>query len=165
MIPHYDNAVGGTHDTRYCYLGERRLGVLERELPDGAAVLGVDEHTAAIVDPDSGSVEVRGRGGITVRRQGHGESVPAGETLPLPELRALLRGASTRSWRPAAPATEAAQSTESQPSQPGTATLREVILDGERRFDAAVAEGVISSDTWRSSISAIWLSNLSAGAR
>src|SRR5216683_2901823 len=46
VIPHYDNAEGGTHDTRYCYLGERRLTVLERELPEDAAVLGVDEHTA-----------------------------------------------------------------------------------------------------------------------
>jgi len=33
VIPHYDNAEGGTHDTRYCYLGERRLARLERDLP------------------------------------------------------------------------------------------------------------------------------------
>ena len=25
LIPHYDNAEGGTHDTRFCYLGEERL--------------------------------------------------------------------------------------------------------------------------------------------
>ena len=25
VIPHYDNAEGGTHDTRFCYMGERRL--------------------------------------------------------------------------------------------------------------------------------------------
>ncbi len=25
VIPHYDNNEGGTHDTRFCYLGERRL--------------------------------------------------------------------------------------------------------------------------------------------
>ena len=50
VIPHYDNAEGGTHDTRFCYLGERRLAVLERELPADAAVLGVDEHTALILD-------------------------------------------------------------------------------------------------------------------
>src|SRR5215471_10553645 len=50
VIPHYDNAEGGTHDTRYCYLGERRLAVMERELPPDAAVLGVDEHTALVVD-------------------------------------------------------------------------------------------------------------------
>ena len=25
VVPHYDNAEGGHHDTRFCYLGERRL--------------------------------------------------------------------------------------------------------------------------------------------
>ena len=29
VIPHYDNAEGGNHDTRFCYLGERRLDSLE----------------------------------------------------------------------------------------------------------------------------------------
>jgi hypothetical protein len=29
IIPHYDNNEGGTHDTRYCYLGERRLLMME----------------------------------------------------------------------------------------------------------------------------------------
>ena len=33
VIPHYDNAEGGNHDTRFCYLGERRLAMLEPELP------------------------------------------------------------------------------------------------------------------------------------
>jgi hypothetical protein len=30
VIPHYDNAEGGTHDTRFCYLGERRLDCWSR---------------------------------------------------------------------------------------------------------------------------------------
>ncbi|MFB7046801.1 hypothetical protein ACFCZ5_19740 [Streptomyces microflavus] len=46
VIPHYDNTEGGTHDTRFCYLGEPRLAALEHELPDESAVLGIDEHTA-----------------------------------------------------------------------------------------------------------------------
>jgi hypothetical protein len=25
IVPHYDNAEGGTHDTRFCYMGDRRL--------------------------------------------------------------------------------------------------------------------------------------------
>ena len=50
VIPHYDNAEGGRYDTRHCYLGERRLAVMERELPADAAVLGVDEHTAVLID-------------------------------------------------------------------------------------------------------------------
>ena len=53
VIPHYDNAEGGTHDTRFCYMGERRLAVMEAMLPDDAWVLGVDEHTAVIMDLDA----------------------------------------------------------------------------------------------------------------
>ncbi|MFI7057390.1 hypothetical protein ACIBLB_35485 [Streptosporangium canum] len=56
VIPHYDNAEGGTHDTRYCYLGERRLAFLERLLPPDAAVLGIDEHTAVVFDLRAESV-------------------------------------------------------------------------------------------------------------
>ncbi|MES4792849.1 MAG: hypothetical protein C4321_07520, partial [Chloroflexota bacterium] len=46
VVPHFDNAEGGTHDTRYCYMGERRLRMLEAQLPREAFVLGSDEHTA-----------------------------------------------------------------------------------------------------------------------
>ena len=28
VVPHYDNAEGGNHDTRFCYMGERRLRIL-----------------------------------------------------------------------------------------------------------------------------------------
>jgi len=34
IIPHYDNAEGGNHDTRFCYLGERRLALLEEQMAD-----------------------------------------------------------------------------------------------------------------------------------
>ena len=47
VIPHFDNAEGGNHDTRFCYLGERRLAAMVADLPEGAFVLGVDEHTGA----------------------------------------------------------------------------------------------------------------------
>ncbi len=70
VIPHFDNAEGGTHDTRYCYMGERRLRVLEAMLPDGCAILGVDEHTACVIDPVSGTLAARGRGRVTWRAGG-----------------------------------------------------------------------------------------------
>ncbi len=92
LIPHFDNAEGGTHDTRYCYLGERRLAAMERELPDDTWVLGVDEHTAMVVDLDDRSVTVTGRGGVTVRRRdGSTEVVPAGERTTLDDLAAAAR--------------------------------------------------------------------------
>jgi hypothetical protein len=88
VIPHYDNAEGGTHDTRYCYMGERRLRMLEEQLPEGMAVLGVCEHTAGIIDLGAGTVSVRGRGAVVVRRHGAEERIEAGETVSLDRLRA-----------------------------------------------------------------------------
>ena len=81
IIPHYDNNEGGTHDTRFCYLGERRLSLMERQYADGAFVLGVDEHTACIFDLDAGTASVEGRGVVTVRAAGRSTTFPSGETV------------------------------------------------------------------------------------
>ena len=62
VIPHFDNAEGGNHDTRYCYLGARRLATLQAQLPLGEAIFGVDEYTVAIFREDERTVEVHGRG-------------------------------------------------------------------------------------------------------
>jgi cyanophycinase-like exopeptidase len=92
VVPHYNNAEGGTHDTRYCYMGERRLRILEELLPEGVDILGVDEHTAAIFDIDAGTVSIRGRGGLTWRRKGISERFENGTTMPVSALAAGLAG-------------------------------------------------------------------------
>ena len=92
VIPHFDNAEGGSHDTRFCYLGERRLELLEQQLPPDVGVLGVDEHTALVIDLDADTAEVKGNHQLTIRRVGESREFPAGTVLPLPELAALLRG-------------------------------------------------------------------------
>jgi hypothetical protein len=135
VIPHYDNAEGGTHDTRYCYLGERRLRVMEAALPEECAVLGIDEHTAVVLDVSTGVAEVRGRGALTVRRHGRSTVVPAGEVLTLDELRALARGAGNRDR--AAP--DPGVPRPSRPAEVGAASLRETVLACEQRFEAALA--------------------------
>jgi len=104
VIPHFDNAEGGTHDTRFCYLGERRLQTLQERLPEGAFVLGVDEHTGLVLDLETGQARVVGRGTVTVRTSSHSWSAPAGSTLTLEEL--AERGEST-SAPPPAPDTRA----------------------------------------------------------
>ena len=86
LIPHYDNAEGQTHDTRYSYLGEERLSSMERELPEETFVLGVDEHTAVCFDFDAANTTVIGHGGATVRVRGHSTRIEAGETVPLERL-------------------------------------------------------------------------------
>ncbi|HSP64875.1 MAG TPA: hypothetical protein VLO10_01675 [Candidatus Deferrimicrobium sp.] len=100
VVPHYNNAEGGTHDTRYCYMGERRLRALEATLPDGCAILGVDEHTACIIDVDSATLTVRGRGRVTWRRDGRERHWHASEVVPLDEV------TSARSSAISAPAVE-----------------------------------------------------------
>ena len=87
LIPHYDNAEGGHHDTRFCYLGERRLSMLEPELPAGAWVLGVDEHTALVMDLDAGMASVEGNGTVTIRRDGSSTVLEAGTEVSLDDLR------------------------------------------------------------------------------
>jgi hypothetical protein len=89
LIPHYDNAEGGTHDTRYSYLGEQRLAALEEELTEGVFVLGVDEHTALCLDLDAGSALVAGHGGVTVRARGRSSRIETGRTLPITQLREM----------------------------------------------------------------------------
>jgi hypothetical protein len=92
VIPHYDNAEGGNHDTRFCYLGEERLQLLEDELPEDAFVLGVDEHTGCVLDLDAGAASIVGRGGVTVRHAGKSARLEAGAEVAIAELAGLATG-------------------------------------------------------------------------
>jgi cyanophycinase-like exopeptidase len=89
VIPHWDNREGGDHDTRHCFLGEARLAFLERQLPATTFILGIDEHTALLLDFDVSRVQVRGRGRVTVRRGGRETVLSTGADLSLEELRAV----------------------------------------------------------------------------
>lgn len=111
VIPHYDNAEGGTHDTRYCYLGERRLQMLETMLPEGVDVLGVDEHTAAVFDLDAGTVAVLGRGGVTWRHQGASRRFETGSTLAVETLASTGQAVTVRG----APPTDAPEHRNAEP--------------------------------------------------
>ncbi|MEJ3743821.1 hypothetical protein WEI85_11080 [Actinomycetes bacterium KLBMP 9797] len=81
IIPHYDNAEGGHHDTRYSYLGEERLAAMETELPDGTVILGVDEHTAVLFDLASRTATVTGNGRFTIRQRGRSVVHPSGSVV------------------------------------------------------------------------------------
>lgn len=92
VVPHFNNAEGGNHDTRYCYMGERRLSLLEAVLPPEVFILGVDEHTACILDLDAGTATVAGLGSVTVRHQGQMSAVASGSMVTLGDLAALATG-------------------------------------------------------------------------
>ena len=86
-IPHFDNSEGANYDTSRCYLGERRLRAMERELPADVATLGVDEHTALIFDLATDTVRVLGKSHGYWRRGDATRMLGNGTTTALDELR------------------------------------------------------------------------------
>lgn len=104
VVPHFDNKEGATHDTRFCYLGEQRLALLEAQLPEDVGVLGVDEHTAMIVDVEARTLTVAGTGLVSIRRRGDTKTFVAGQSLHLDDLAAMLRGQDAASTGTAASA-------------------------------------------------------------
>jgi len=83
VVPHWNNAEGGTHDTGFCFMGESRFRKLESMLPENVSVLGLDEHTACIIDFDREDVSIRGVGSVTFRRRAFESTFLRGETFPL----------------------------------------------------------------------------------
>lgn len=140
VIPHFDNKEGGRHDTRFCYLGEGRLEVMESLLPEGIGVLGVDEHTAIVIDSDAEVVTVHGAGGLTLRSGGRTHVVPSGGVLPLSEMAGLLSGVSPVSTASVvAPAVRTSDAPDVE--DPSAPSLRSVTAELRARFDGALEAG------------------------
>ena len=65
IIPHFNNTEGGEGlDTSHCYVGKSRFEKMKAMLPENEWMLGIDEHTAYIVDLDTQKGETRGKGAI-----------------------------------------------------------------------------------------------------
>ncbi|MDY7032267.1 MAG: hypothetical protein SVY10_10245 [Thermodesulfobacteriota bacterium] len=86
VIPHWNNTEGGNHDTRFCYMGEPRLRILQDQLPESTTILGLDEHTACIMDLDKRQCFVKGVGGVTVLKNKHENVYLNGSTFGFHEL-------------------------------------------------------------------------------
>ena len=94
IVPHWNNAEGGGHDTRFCYMGAERFQNLHAMLEPDVVVLGLDEYTACGLNFESGVGEVMGAGAVTVLRGGEHVECGAGESFPLRLL--TMEGAKTR---------------------------------------------------------------------
>lgn len=101
VIPHWNNAEGGTHDTRFCFMGEPRFQKLVALLPEKTAVFGLDEHTACILNLATEEGEIKGIGTVTLRRHDRNLTFTSGDRFPLD----ILRGdAADSDWKPRAEA-------------------------------------------------------------
>jgi hypothetical protein len=97
VIPHWNNAEGGTHDTRFCFMGEPRFRKLELLIAGTVPIFGLDEHTACILDFENGHAEIKGIGSATLRTSEGEISFNTGDRFPLE----ILRGGDVDpGWRP-----------------------------------------------------------------
>ncbi len=145
VIPHFDNTEGGTHDTRYCYLGARRLAAMEELLPSSTWVLGVDEHTALVADLDTGEVRIEGRGGVTVRAREVHARFEAGTSTSLRALVAAAHGSPAAAPVAATGArpgdADAGPRSADGPGQGTASPLLVQVAELAARFDVALADG------------------------
>jgi len=87
IVSHWDNKEGGAElDTRYGLMGRERFQRLLSMLPEDVTVVGIDEHTALVMDLEAGECRVMGRGGVTLVRDGKEASFPTGESFAISEL-------------------------------------------------------------------------------
>ncbi len=72
FIPHWNNREGGANlDTSRCFMGQSRFAQLMEILPVDTTVVGLDEKTALLIEPSSGSCHVIGAGSVTLLHTGH----------------------------------------------------------------------------------------------
>ena len=95
VVPHWNNAEGGAHDTRCCFMGRERFERLASMLDPCDVVLGIDEHTACIIDFARSECTVMGAGMMTLRREGREQQFSAGQVCPLDALRSPAAARST----------------------------------------------------------------------
>lgn len=91
VVPHWNNAEGGADlDTTHCYIGSARFEQLMAMLPPRLALLGIDEHTAVVIDGADRSIVVRGAGSATVLVEGVTTTFAAGSAIPWALLQATV---------------------------------------------------------------------------
>lgn len=84
IMPHWNNNEGGAElDTSRCFMGQQRFAILRGQLPTDVTILGIDEHTACMLDFATQTATVDGKGGTHIIRGTQVCDFEAGATFPL----------------------------------------------------------------------------------
>jgi hypothetical protein len=84
IISHWNNKDGGDElDTSRCYMGRRRFNELLKMLPPDQTIVGIDEHTAVVIDFVQGYCHVRGKDTVTILRNDKAQVFQTGSSFPL----------------------------------------------------------------------------------
>lgn len=153
VIPHFDNKEGDGYDTSCCYLGIKRLELLESQLPDGTATLGIDEHTAVIIDLQESTIKVLGRASAHWRINGTELLLENESVTPLSQLVGFTpptqpRESTTQSSAPSSPQ-ELAEAVTAGSSDSGGYLAKLVLMaqtGGEGFIDPTpIVEGILNA--------------------
>jgi hypothetical protein len=106
VVPHWNNAEGGNHDTRFCFMGRPRFSRLVSLLPEDVSILGLDEHTACILDFENNEAVIKGIGTVTLQRSGSEMVFGTRERFSLEVLRG---GEGGKEWKQTAPVLKASE--------------------------------------------------------
>lgn len=88
VVPHWNNTEGGQElDTGHCFMGAERFQLLSATLPADVIVLGIDEHTACVLDFGDERGRVIGAGGVTIGFPTGQLRCVEGESFDLADLR------------------------------------------------------------------------------
>ena len=83
IVPHWNNHEGGEElDTSHSFMGQERFERLLGLLPSDVDVVGIDEHTALMLDFAAGMAVVFGRGGVSWLHDGSPPAWTRGVGVP-----------------------------------------------------------------------------------
>jgi len=91
FMPHWNNTEGGKElDTSCCFIGKERFKTMMGLLPS-IPVIGIDEHTALIIDPEKEEAFVSGLGGVTLIKDGKESFFPDKTVFPFKTLGSIQK--------------------------------------------------------------------------
>ena len=87
FVTHWNNRDGGADlDTSCCYIGQERFQQLQAKLPGEHTLVGIDEHTALILDFEQQCIHVSGKDNVTLLRGRESLVLESGQRFPLDTL-------------------------------------------------------------------------------
>lgn len=87
FVPHWNNTEGGAElDTSRCYMGQERFNQLLTLLPPNQTVVGIDEHTALVLDFPERKCRVMGKGGVTLIKNNRERRFESDQNFDMTEL-------------------------------------------------------------------------------
>jgi cyanophycinase-like exopeptidase len=87
VVAHYNNNQGGTHDTRFCFVGGKRMAILEEMLDPEISILGIDEHTGIAFNLETNTAEIIGKGLVTLKKSGTERKFISKDAVPISDFK------------------------------------------------------------------------------